>query len=308
MSVYNAESYLNACIDSVLSQSYKSFLFYIIDDASTDNSLDIIKSYDDKRIFIIQNSTNIGLTKSLNKVVELIETKYIARIDADDICLNNRFEVQLNILEKNNELALLGSSAFVINERNEEIGEINIPIINLKEELFFKNSFIHSSIMIRTEVLKKYKYDERLTFAQDYNLWVRIAQNFNIANIENKLIKYRVHNKSISVVRKREQGESVLPTIMSQFKYLGFKNESKKVKMSELHLRYFVFGNKTIKFKERIMLVLFYRKVLILNRRNSVYNNYLNSELVKIINSENRRIVYHLKKFISKPIMKIYER
>lgn len=299
MSVYNAEKYLKTCIDSVLNQSYANFLFYIINDNSTDNSLAIIKSYSDNRIRLIDNEINIGLTKSLNKALNHISAKYIARIDADDICEPTRLSSQLAVLEEDDEkLALVGSSAFLINESNKHVGEINVPIANLKENLFFKNSLIHSTIMVRTEVLKKYKYDEQIKYAQDYNLWVKIAQDYNFANIKDKLIKYRIHGASASVLKKKEQDACVLPTINYQLKSLGVLNDVERDKFAKLHLQYFVLNNETYTFKDRLNLFLYFKKIVKLNKRKEIYNEYFNKKLDKIIKKEKGILIYSLKRFI----------
>lgn len=299
MSVYNSEKYLKYCIDSVLKQSYPNFLFYIVNDCSTDDSINIIKSYSDNRIRLIENEINIGLTKSLNKALNQINTKYIARIDADDICKPNRLYSQLVVLEEDDEkLALVGSSAFLINESNKYVGEINVTDNNLKEELFFKNSFIHSAIMVRTEVLKKYKYDEQIKYAQDYNLWVKIAQDYNVANIKDKLINLRIHDASLSVLKKKEQDACVLPTINYQLKSLGILNDVERTKFAELHLQYFVLNNEIYTFKDRLNLFLYFKKTVKLNKRKEIYNDYFNQKLRKIIKKEKAILIYHLKRFI----------
>lgn len=299
MSVYNAEKYLNTCIESVLNQSYPDFLFFIVDDHSSDNSLTIIKSYSDNRIRLIENENNIGLTKSLNKALNHIKNKYVARIDADDICEPTRLAAQLALLEEDQgKLALVGSSAVLINETGNFIGEINSPITNLKENLFFKNSFIHSTIMVKTEVLKKYKYDEQMKYAQDYNLWVKIAQGYKVANIKEKLIKHRIHNASVSFIKKKEQDFCVLPTIEYQLRSLGILKDIERAKFAKLHLQYFVLNNQTFSFKDRLNLFIYFKKIIKLNKRKEIYNEYFNKKLIKASKKEKSILIYSLKRFI----------
>ena len=121
--VYNNPN-INLCIDSVLKQSYKDFELLIIDNASTDNTVEVIKSYDDPRIKLVINEENIGPTGSLNKGVNLINTKYIARIDADDLMLENRLEKQVRFLENNPEYGIVGSWTRHI-DTNNNLYEIN---------------------------------------------------------------------------------------------------------------------------------------------------------------------------------------
>jgi glycosyltransferase involved in cell wall biosynthesis len=116
MSVHNGEKYLREAIESILNQTFTDFKFIIINDGSTDNSLAIIRSYDDKRIRILNNGTNIGLTKSLNKALKQAKGKYIARQDADDVSLPDRFEAQLKYFVQYPEVALLGTSTYIINQ------------------------------------------------------------------------------------------------------------------------------------------------------------------------------------------------
>ena len=300
MSVYNSERYLRDCIESVLNQTYPNFHFYIIDDKSTDRSLDIIKSYTDGRIKLIQNKNNLGLTKSLNNVLNRIKTKYIARIDADDICEPTRLSSQLAVFEggDDNKLALVGSSAILINENGNCIGEIIVPTTNLKERLFFKNCYIHSTIMVRTEVLKKYRYDEQVKYAQDYNLWVRISHDYDCANLKERLIKYRFHSASVSNAKKNEQDGYVLPTINHQLMRLGISDYQTRTKFAELHFRYFVLENKNYSFRDHIKLFLYFRKVLGLNRSKKIYNKYFNEKLLTLIQEERGILTCRLKNLI----------
>ncbi len=117
MPVYNSSGYLSDAIESILSQTYSDFEFIIIDDASTDNSIEIIYSYHDPRIVLLKNDINLGVTHSLNKGIKHARGKYIARMDADDIALPQRIELQVDFLEKNPEFILVGSFFEVIPEK-----------------------------------------------------------------------------------------------------------------------------------------------------------------------------------------------
>ena len=109
LSVYNAEKHIVEAIESILTQSYKNFEFIIIDDGSTDGSLEIIKSYDDERIILISRE-NKGLIASLNEGIEQAKGKYIARMDADDISLSSRFEEQVTFMEMHEEVGICGTT------------------------------------------------------------------------------------------------------------------------------------------------------------------------------------------------------
>jgi glycosyltransferase involved in cell wall biosynthesis len=127
MSVYNGEKYLRQAIESILQQTYTDFEFIIIDDGSTDSSREIIQSYDDKRIRLVINEQNIGLTKSLNKGIRLAKGEFIARMDADDISLPQRFEKQVAYLDSHPEVGVLGTYANIIDHRGKIINNIIFP-------------------------------------------------------------------------------------------------------------------------------------------------------------------------------------
>jgi glycosyltransferase involved in cell wall biosynthesis len=119
MSVYNAEQYLEKAIESILNQSFKNFEFLIINDASDDNSLNIINRFQDHRLHVYSNPVNLGLANSLNKGINLSQGKYIARMDADDIAVLSRLAIQYTFLEKNPHIDICGASVRLINESGE---------------------------------------------------------------------------------------------------------------------------------------------------------------------------------------------
>ncbi len=200
MSVYNGEKYLSEAIKSVLTQDFSDFEFIIIDDGSTDKSLAIIKSFIDNRIRLISRE-NKGLIYSLNEGIGLAQGEYIARLDADDICLPNRFSKQLAVLE-NKKIALVGSWAIKIDDLGRETGIMDYPPQGNREikRFFIKhNPFIHSSIMIRRDVFAAVGlYKNSFKHAEDYELWSRVLAKFQAANITEPLIKYRITSDSIT--------------------------------------------------------------------------------------------------------------
>ncbi len=210
MSVYNGERYLQEAIDSVLNQTFTDFEFIIVNDGSTDTTWDILTSYDDPRIRLVRNQENIGLTKSLNKGLALAQGEYIARQDADDISLPERLERQVEFLDHNRYVGLVSSSFIEINEQGEEIRSRSLPVDNdtIQQSLLCYNCFCHGAVVLRKECLEKVgSYREGFASAQDYDLWLRIAEHFNVANIGEPLYKWRVHSRSISVVHKAPQDE-----------------------------------------------------------------------------------------------------
>ncbi|MDD5606820.1 MAG: glycosyltransferase [Candidatus Pacebacteria bacterium] len=208
MSVYNGENFLNESIQSILNQVFKDFEFIIINDCSTDSSLNIIKKYakKDKRVIIIENKKNLGLTKSLNKGLELAKGKYIARQDADDVASPRRLEKQYNFLEKNEDVFLVGSGAINIDEKGnvlntrKAIADPNKIALELPKN----NCIYHSSIMYRNN--GQYLYREKFPYSQDYDLYLRIlSDGEQIASLEEPLIKYRINSGAISWTKRAQQ-------------------------------------------------------------------------------------------------------
>ena len=205
MSVYNGKPHLKEAIDSIFNQTFSDFEFIIINDCSTDASLEIIKSYDDGRIKIISNEVNIGLTKSLNKALKEASGKYIARQDADDISLPNRLELQLKYLENHPQVALLGTGIYVVDARGKEI-EKRIMQPNPRASLQKGNRIVHGSVMFRKSAIDKIGgYNEALKYAQDYELWLRMAKRHGVRNLPLPLYKLRMHGGSILSQKAEEQ-------------------------------------------------------------------------------------------------------
>lgn len=200
MPVYNGEQFLKAAIESILNQTFNDFEFIIINDGSTDKSLKIAQSFDDKRIKIIQNPTNKGLVFSLNTGVAEANGKYIARMDADDIALPKRLEKQVDFLKSNPNFVMVGCSATTIDTKNKKIGRWNVKTsaIDIKRKLVFGAPFIHPSILIEKRILLEFPYKKAWFPAEDYFLWFQIAQKYQVANINEPLLLYRIHDNKIS--------------------------------------------------------------------------------------------------------------
>ncbi|MCK4815385.1 glycosyltransferase [bacterium] len=213
MSVYNGEKYLRKAIESVLSQTFTGFDFIIVNDGSTDDSLRIIQSYHDERIRVINNEWNIGLTKSLNKAIKESCAEYIARQDADDISLPNRFDEQMQFFEKHPEVSLLGTSIYRIDSNGKMTGKMITLAKPTMKDLFKGNQFNHGSVMVKRRVLDDVGgYNELCKYAQDHDLWLRIAKHYEVRNLTKILYKLRSHNKN---VRFTNGEEAVLYSILA---------------------------------------------------------------------------------------------
>jgi glycosyltransferase involved in cell wall biosynthesis len=200
MSVFNGEKFLHQAIESILSQSFTNFEFLIIDDGSTDRSQEIILSYNDDRIRLICNRQNIGLTKSLNRGLAESQGEYIARMDADDISLPKRLERLVGYLDSHPDVSIVGTGAEKINGNSEIIG-LQCPQAEPEFIDFLdSNQVIHGSILARKKVLKAIGgYPVQFRLCQDYALFLKIAKNHKIRNLQEILYQSRTHNQSITI-------------------------------------------------------------------------------------------------------------
>ena len=210
LSAYNAEEFIEKAIESILTQSYTEIELIIVNDGSTDETLNIIKSFDDTRIVII-NRENRGLTKSLNEAIECATGDYICRQDADDFSFKDRIESQLNFLKESNSdvvFCQVFDGVDVLPKRH----MLNKTIT--ASQLIFGNVLAHGSVFGKASVFKNNKYDEDWRFGQDYELWLRLLKNgVNLKWSEDKLYYLKKHDKSISVVNAVKQEELAIKAI-----------------------------------------------------------------------------------------------
>ena len=186
MSVYNGEKFLRQSIESILKQSYIDFELIIIDDCSTDGSCSIIESYKDKRIRFIKNKKNMRLPASLNKGIRLAKGKYIARMDADDISMPERFAKQVAYLDAHNDIVVVGGGFQAIDEEGNELYKYHpLKGEKLTKYCLMPSPLVHPSVMMRRDVIvdNNLFYDEQYSSAQDYDLWQRVSKKFRIDNL-----------------------------------------------------------------------------------------------------------------------------
>lgn len=210
MSVYNGEKYVVDAVESVLSQTFNDFEFLIFEDCSKDNSLSILREYakKDSRINLIANETNQGLTANLIQGMNIAKGTYLARMDADDICLPERFEEQVTYLNKHQDISLLGSSVIFFDDSGYEfVGYQPLAHDQIKVELLLGYTMMHPSVMMRLGDFRKHNlnYDISFRYSQDFDLWVRAIALLKYANIKEPLLKMREHANKISRELKPQQ-------------------------------------------------------------------------------------------------------
>ena len=234
------EEWIRNSIESVLNQTYKDFELIIINDASTNDVEKVIKEYEgkDERVVYVKNEKNLKLTKTLNKWIDLAKGKYIARIDDDDIRVENKkLEEQVNFMEEHTGYWLIWTNAIIVNENWDEEYYIERPSSDkeIREKIIVWCRFIHSSIMIRKDILNKvWKYDPKWNMVEDYELWYRIGIVSKLYSIELPYVLYRVNNKWVSIKNYRKQKRMTLKIF---FKYLKYYPKKHLIKALSLRLR-----------------------------------------------------------------------
>ena len=202
MPVYNGEKYLDEAIKSVLNQTFTDFEFFIIDDCSTDESVKIIKSFDDGRIRLIQNKINLGQSVNMNRGIRFAKGIYIARMDQDDISRLDRLEEQIYFI-KNKKCSIVGSWVYIIDGDSNLISYVQHPTEknNIIDALGVNCALSHSSVMFnKIDIINLGGYSEDFIIAMDWDLWIRaIKNNLDIQNIPDYLVSIRKHGEQASI-------------------------------------------------------------------------------------------------------------
>ena len=215
MSVYNGETYLKEAIESIINQTFKNWELIIINDCSTDNTSNILAQFSliDERIKVHTNEVNLKLPTSLNKAISLSDGKYIARMDADDISLPDRFEKQYKFMEENSDVALSSCRFLTVKNGVYASGGAGgrCDFDALKAMLLVANPILHPGVIAKAEVMKKFNYDSTLTCTEDLELWTRLAtENQKIMILDECLLIYRLHDKQITSTTLERQHTEVM--------------------------------------------------------------------------------------------------
>ncbi len=230
---YNAERFLKEAIDSVLAQTFTNFELIFINDGSTDSTESIVKSINDPRIVYLDNGENKGLAYSFNVGIKIARGEFIARMDADDICVKNRFAKQVAFLNSHPKVGVVGSSIIVIDENNRAIKTLkrDRDHINIKWSSLFSTPMYHPTVMARTEILKNNLYDESLSNSEDYELWSRLlfTTDTHFANMDEPLLRYRIFPNSFTrTLNLDKRAISAHNTITNIKRYVALSGKAEK--------------------------------------------------------------------------------
>lgn len=250
--VYNGAQHVTAALDSILAQSFEDFEVLVIDDGSTDSTPDKLGTYQDPRVRIVRNQTNLGLVASLNRGLQLARGDYIARMDADDISLPTRLAAQTEFMEVNPEIWMCGGWYAAAKSETDVATLVQRPLEHdlIKATLLFECPFAHPTVMLRRSRFHESRlyYDTVYKYGEDYDLWSRVLlqPNARVANLPSVLLWYRVHDESITTrhgqgqyntsvqIRKRllsALGLHCNSIILSMHEFLAMGNSNKMLEL-----------------------------------------------------------------------------
>jgi glycosyltransferase involved in cell wall biosynthesis len=220
MPAYNAERYLKEAIESIIKQSFTDFELIVVDDGSTDQTGKILQELagGDPRIHLFANQKNLGIVRTLNLGLVECKGKYIARMDADDISLPNRLQIQYDYLEAHPEVGALGSALSYIDGQSKEL-HVN-RYSDLHKSLLLENPLFHPTVMFRNATIQvnQIHYREKFQWAEDYSFWLEIYQYSTLAALDEILVLYRI---TPEVSRKKHLKGMIKATI--SVKWYGFR-------------------------------------------------------------------------------------
>lgn len=293
MPVYNRDKYIGEAINSLLSQTYQNFELIIINDASTDNSLQIIKSFKDKRIKVLINEQNKGIVFSRNKGLQIAQGEYIAPFDSDDIALPEKFLKQINFLNSNPEFGMIGSWVKLIDENGKLLQKkwkLNAKPERIPSCLLFRNYFAQPSVIIRKEAIPIGGYNPDFEIGEDYIMWINIANKFKTYNLPEYLVLCRFHESNSSNINNDILNKYELLIYNYIYNRIGINIDNQKLN-TILKIK----NNEKIKeIEELIKIDFFLKEILDKNLKNKEYDQ---KQLEKEVFNRWIKSCYHASSF-----------
>lgn len=239
MSAYNAEEYLGDAVDSILNQTFDDFEFVVVNDGSFDNTSAILNAYAqrDSRIVLIEQE-NLGLIRALNVGLASCRGELVARMDADDIALPQRFSEQVSFLRSNSDCVAVGTALALIDSDGDLLGTQVPPLSHEEIEIHLLKGIgavPHPSSMIRREFLVKVGgYDVSALHVEDLELWLRLSELGRLANMPVELLQYRLHANSVTATKRRIQLENAVRVVKLAGERRGIKLDLGSVLQAEM--------------------------------------------------------------------------
>lgn len=284
--VYNVAPYVKEAIDSILNQTIQDFEILIIDDCSTDSTLTIVKDFSDERIIIVEKEENKGLIDSLNLGFKLAKGKYIARMDGDDINVQDRFEKQLQILENNLQIKACGcwlkefgfSNKIIKHKQNHD---------EIVARLLVSCPMSLGAVMLEKEWALNFKFDETKVHVEDYDFWARSAWNGKLYNIQEVLYFYRVHKSQVSTIHNTSQKLGDVHIKIYILKKLDYN--ASKYKDSLLEKMLYLKEHFTV--EEFSLYLIFLKEIIKLNKKQRVFDTV---ELKKVVKEIKNQLIFKI--------------
>lgn len=292
MPVYNCAPFLREAIDSVLEQNFTDFNFLIINDGSTDDSEKIILSYNDNRIAYIKNEKNIGLVNTLNKGIDLIDTRYIIRMDGDDISMPGRFKRLVEEMDTHPEMGVISSYLKLFGDKT-QTWKMPLNDREIKAGLIFNSTIAHAPCIIRTEVLKRHniRYSNNFPHMEDWDLWFRLMKHTTFLGIPEVLYRYRIFGNNITIVNYATLAERRKKFYIKMFDSLGWGADENEI---NLHLG---FGEVSVMNPTIAHLREYKKWFKKIRSLNFEYKAFPVNELNDILNSKERVLFFHAADF-----------
>ncbi len=271
MSVYNGEEFLKETMDSILRQTFKDFELIVIDDCSTDNSLNILQDYQksDKRIKILHNEKNMRLQASLNRGIDAACGEFIARVDADDIMRFDRLEKQYKFMKKHSHL-LMSACKFYWYIDGKIVTNPMIQRLDSNSNdarFLFSNPICHPCVIMKTEVAKEMKYNTEFTCSEDLELWTRmVLDRKKIAIQRERMMLYRIHKNQITANSSEAQAIQHRKIMAKFYKSVLFE-------LSNDELDFLTKGIYFLEEPDLNKLSAFLKKVQDMNKKLKFFNN-----------------------------------
>lgn len=229
MPAYNSEKYIDEAISSVLNQTYKDFILYVINDGSTDKTRERIIKYSkqDPRVILVDNEENKGLIYTLNRGIDLSDSEYILRMDSDDIMMRNKIEKQIRFMDSNSNVKVLGtlSRDFTDFDKKGRVRLLPVTHKKIRTHLLFTSPMVHPSVMMRREIFANdIRYENNYKSAEDYALWSKLIVDNEFANLKEPLLKYRVLESSITRTMQKSEKKIERDKVLKSIYKINFEN------------------------------------------------------------------------------------
>jgi glycosyltransferase involved in cell wall biosynthesis len=233
MPVFNAGPYLREAVDSILGQSFRDFELIAINDGSTDNSADILRSYQNPRLRFVENERNLGIIATLNRGLGMATGEYVARMDSDDVSLPERLAKQVAFMDAHPEVGVCGAWIRFIGDASPVTARYPEKHESIRCQLLFSNALAHPTVIMRRALLERYslRYRDEYRSAEDYDLWRRCAGLFQLHNLPEVLLHYRVLSTGITHARGGELKETVARVMGEALDELGVQHDNETLRL-----------------------------------------------------------------------------